>query len=694
MGHPRGRPLLGRSLLASLLVLAGCNAETQLGRGTGRLRVERTEVDFGRVFVGLAPIEATTIRNLGVAPLQVELQLVGETEGYAFGPPDAVLGPGGSLDVQVLFRPRRAGLRDAVLRVVSDAPGASTATIALSAMGVDVPDCEDGNGCTVDTFNIETERCVHTAESLPCNDFSVCTASDTCVEGICRGSNVDCDDGDSCTDDACDPEAGCVHIPTGRCDDGNPCTRDICDPDGGCRHEQLSDGFPCDDAEQCTSIDVCFRGVCRGVDIPEGTPCDDGDPCSLAERCISGECQDPSYTPPNVGEVAFTATVAAVGPGAAENVIVDRNDTAYFGTATGIAAVDQCGEMLWTNDEVGTPAFWAAVSLPGILTVPVEGRLFDIDSRDGSVIRSLDVDTALPVVTASTATVTTRILDVAVRNSGALVASAVRTVTTTAATATAGYLIEVDALHTTAMRMRDLGPQHASRVALDLDESVVAILRDGAPTATRTATVSRGERVVRLGIEGVADGTWSSFEVATLRSDLALGEEGEVLWAAGFTRIDRRGQPTPFIAPPNDPQLIRSGSPVTGRDVMYVVIRRPPETNDRLVALTSTDGPTRFDLELPGPTIQHSPAVDAAGRVYVVTADATLVIVSPAGDVLVQAALPLDATPLEGVALTLTTRGNLLIAAGDRLLAVKGLDGLANSSWPRHRRDNLSTSHR
>ena len=48
-----------------------------------------------------------------------------------------------------------------------------------------------------------------------------------------------CNDGDACTDDACDPLTGeCSHIATD-CDDGNPCTTDSCDPTSGCVNELI-----------------------------------------------------------------------------------------------------------------------------------------------------------------------------------------------------------------------------------------------------------------------------------------------------------------------------------------------------------------------------------------------------------------------------------------------------------------------
>src|SRR2546425_11935512 len=48
--------------------------------------------------------------------------------------------------------------------------------------------------------------------------------------GGCVHTPRNCDDGDPCTDDSCDPITGdCVHAPH-NCDDGNACTADSCNP--------------------------------------------------------------------------------------------------------------------------------------------------------------------------------------------------------------------------------------------------------------------------------------------------------------------------------------------------------------------------------------------------------------------------------------------------------------------------------
>ncbi|HEU4401473.1 MAG TPA: hypothetical protein VFT43_05155, partial [Candidatus Polarisedimenticolia bacterium] len=77
--------------------------------------------------------------------------------------------------------------------------------------------------------------------------------------GTCLGTQpTNCDDGNPCTDDSCDPVGGCQHVQVS-CDDGNVCTTDSCDPVRGCQHVQVS----CDDGSLCT-LDSCdpATGAC------------------------------------------------------------------------------------------------------------------------------------------------------------------------------------------------------------------------------------------------------------------------------------------------------------------------------------------------------------------------------------------------------------------------------------------------
>src|SRR5207244_3656749 len=84
--------------------------------------------------------------------------------------------------------------------------------------------CDDGDPCTDDTCDSRT-GCGHTLNTGPCDDGDACTTGDTCADGTCAGhGRLGCDDGNPCTDDACDSRTGCTHTPiAGPCDDGDFC---------------------------------------------------------------------------------------------------------------------------------------------------------------------------------------------------------------------------------------------------------------------------------------------------------------------------------------------------------------------------------------------------------------------------------------------------------------------------------------
>ncbi|MCA9516337.1 MAG: hypothetical protein KC635_15455, partial [Myxococcales bacterium] len=160
--------------------------------------------------------------------------------------------------------------------------------------------CDDGTPCTDDACEPGI-GCVNTPNTAPCDDGSTCTTGDTCADGACVGAAVAVDDGNPCTDDACDAVDGVSHVPnTAPCDDGNtcttgdvcgggvclpgaavaiddgnPCTDDACDPVLGVSH--TNNTAPCSDGDVCNGEEVCAGGACQA-----GTPLarDDGNPCT------------------------------------------------------------------------------------------------------------------------------------------------------------------------------------------------------------------------------------------------------------------------------------------------------------------------------------------------------------------------------------------------------------------------------
>jgi hypothetical protein len=72
--------------------------------------------------------------------------------------------------------------------------------------------CDDGVGCTVDACDALL-GCSNTPDDSACNDGNVCNGEETCdPDADCQdGEPLNCDDGNACTADSCDPETGCAN---------------------------------------------------------------------------------------------------------------------------------------------------------------------------------------------------------------------------------------------------------------------------------------------------------------------------------------------------------------------------------------------------------------------------------------------------------------------------------------------------
>ena len=176
-------------------------------------------------------------------------------------------------------------------------------------------DCNDKNPCTAD-------KCVTgtgcTNEVLPlnstCNDNDQCTSNDHCVQSMCLGTAVDCDDASACTKDTCVPEAGCSHLSLQgiacddadkctagdlcldgkcggtlkNCDDGNSCTTDGCDgATASCVQVPSSDGAVCPDDNIPCTVDACKNAACSHATVS-------ADSCLIANACLSGGALHPA----------------------------------------------------------------------------------------------------------------------------------------------------------------------------------------------------------------------------------------------------------------------------------------------------------------------------------------------------------------------------------------------------------------
>jgi hypothetical protein len=148
---------------------------------------------------------------------------------------------------------------------------------------------------TAGVCNQETGICSNPtrADDSPCNDNDLCTQVDTCLDGVCVGSDqVVCTVTDPCQAGSCNPETGLCEgedKPDGMdCNDGNACTLDDECLSGTCT------GTPkvCVALNQCHSAGTCNvqTGICTNPTMPDETPCNDGIPCTSGDVCMDGTC--------------------------------------------------------------------------------------------------------------------------------------------------------------------------------------------------------------------------------------------------------------------------------------------------------------------------------------------------------------------------------------------------------------------
>jgi hypothetical protein len=151
--------------------------------------------------------------------------------------------------------------------------------------------CDDGNACTADTCDPKTGCAWPLAAS--CDDGNACTVGDACGVVIGKGASclpgtkaLACNDNNVCTTDSCDPKSGCVFSnTTAACDDGNPCTGSDACGGGKCAGQAntCADGNPCT-ADNCDPK----SGACSWV--AAAGPCDDGSACTSNDACAGGKC--------------------------------------------------------------------------------------------------------------------------------------------------------------------------------------------------------------------------------------------------------------------------------------------------------------------------------------------------------------------------------------------------------------------
>jgi len=162
---------------------------------------------------------------------------------------------------------------------------AQVATYRLAPDPCATVNCNDGNRCTADSCDPHTGSCAHDPEpaGMSCGGSSgdVCDLTDRCDgAGVCVANQIA--DGTPCSevDSECDLQDTCQ---------GGICT------DNGVRPAGVACADPaigtCDGSDTCDGL-----GLCQANHLPDGTACGDaGSQCVNADACLDGVCHDNGF---------------------------------------------------------------------------------------------------------------------------------------------------------------------------------------------------------------------------------------------------------------------------------------------------------------------------------------------------------------------------------------------------------------
>ena len=207
--------------------------------------------------------------------------------------------------------------------------------------------CDDGNMCTIDAIDPETETCLNEHPSVNCDDGLLCTA-DSCDPAIgCQYAPVECDDGDLCTVDACSEFNGeCTSTPID------------CGPFGVCLEDGMCDfpceGIICEPIDQCHEAGQCMLpGECaEGLSLPDNTPCDDGDPNTSVDECSQGTCVGVDTCPDLL--ISAVDTYSLTSTSATIHWVTNQHSTTRvdYGTSAGLGLSTPTNPTLVTSHAV------------------------------------------------------------------------------------------------------------------------------------------------------------------------------------------------------------------------------------------------------------------------------------------------------------------------------------------------------
>ena len=213
-------------------------------------------------------------------------------------------------------------------------------------------DCADTDPCTVDSCD-QVTGCQHAAaaDGASCDDGDACNGAEVCVGGACTaGTTPDCDDGNACTSDGCDAANGCTHTAVGdgtACGDGDACNGEEVCTSGVCAGTPLD----CDDGNTCT-VDACdAANGCTHTDAADGTACV-GAGCN--GTCAAGSCACGSGGQGGGGSSSSSSSSGSTSSGSSSS-----SGGGSGGGGGGSAVEDSgCGCRTAGGEEEGRSALW------------------------------------------------------------------------------------------------------------------------------------------------------------------------------------------------------------------------------------------------------------------------------------------------------------------------------------------------
>jgi hypothetical protein len=199
--------------------------------------------------------------------------------------------------------------------------------------------------------------------TVPCDDESVCTLNDTCdAAGLCVGERMACDDTLDCTQDLCDPVAGCQAVPVDACVINGACVaaddnREVDQACVACLPEVATNTWSVRPG-QCFIDDAC---------VPVGTV----NPAQPCERCVADSDQS-TWTPVSQGSCGDPSVCSAGGQCVAGTCVgaVDACEDGFGCTTGACDAVGGC-----TQSVVGGQCFIDSACYPDGTDNPADACL-------------------------------------------------------------------------------------------------------------------------------------------------------------------------------------------------------------------------------------------------------------------------------------------------------------------------------